>query len=569
MSVISKEQRSADISVMLYSSPRLINDVAPRPLLVDRVSQGRAAVSTSPFLTLPSELLASITEYLSSASLASLALVNYDCQQLARSHQFATTRLDYSDRSIQIINQLQAEVSERSQSDGVTKALPLGPYIRRLVIRTEPMFIKQRHGIDMDDEYQVLTDGQRERRQLAASYFYFDSYIASIQSLIAKGIGLPNLLYLDWLDRASLTPVFWDAVVNSTARYLKVRGAYTGRSFTTERANNQQSGFWPLQSLHLNISGIHCHELEDLSSFYASILHACGPTLESLTWHSFNSRDIRTDCISPIPRFPRLRQLQLIHVRFIDFTMLKELVHDGLSSLNIITYDSLTYSPFLASCGQISLLKTFFWQSEFLHETQFYQFLQSNPQIQKLNISGNVPLVYLEERILPLLTHEFHVLKSLSLQWEGNKIPEQSLAMISSLPTLEHLAMAALGRHFWLQNQWIIDHKALQRHLSNLQRLRKLMFRHDRYDTSTPHGGDRYHDIDDCIQIEEKRRHLLLGHATEYVKLLPNLDWIHLGGLSMIIKHELKHDTSTAQPLIVEDDDSFTVYNQLFGCKGI
>lgn len=115
VSTVSMHRRYTDISDLLNSSQYHCKDVPSLlPLLFDRVFEGRATTSPSHLLTLPSELIATILQHLSSASLASLALVNSECLQLARPYQFVTVKLDGSHFSIQIIQSLQAEASGRS-----------------------------------------------------------------------------------------------------------------------------------------------------------------------------------------------------------------------------------------------------------------------------------------------------------------------------------------------------------------------------------------------------------------------------------------------------------------------
>ena len=108
------------------------------PLYFDRVSEGRAPVSASKLLTLPLHVLALVVQTVPKASLAALALVNSDCRQLARSRQFTSILLDYSDQTLEIIGKLQEEAAERSNNGGLTRKPALGPCIRRLTVATHP-----------------------------------------------------------------------------------------------------------------------------------------------------------------------------------------------------------------------------------------------------------------------------------------------------------------------------------------------------------------------------------------------------------------------------------------------
>lgn len=110
--------------------------VPPLPLLFDRVSEGRKLVSSTSLLNFPLEVLALVIQKVPETSLASLALVNSDCRQLARSRQFASLHFDYSDRTLAIIDKLREEATERSNLGGLTGKPALGPCIRRLTVAT-------------------------------------------------------------------------------------------------------------------------------------------------------------------------------------------------------------------------------------------------------------------------------------------------------------------------------------------------------------------------------------------------------------------------------------------------
>src|SRR5437016_121963 len=83
--------------------------VPPPPLAFDRVMEGRAPTSDSALFKLPVEILGHILEFVDPSSLSSLALVNRDCRQLARSRQFAAVHLDYSPSSVALIHFLVSE----------------------------------------------------------------------------------------------------------------------------------------------------------------------------------------------------------------------------------------------------------------------------------------------------------------------------------------------------------------------------------------------------------------------------------------------------------------------------
>ena len=80
--------------------------IPPLPLAFDRVNEGRAPSSGSPLFKLPFEILDVIFQNIDSSTLPNLALVNRDCRQLARSRQFASVCLNYSNSTRDLIDLL-------------------------------------------------------------------------------------------------------------------------------------------------------------------------------------------------------------------------------------------------------------------------------------------------------------------------------------------------------------------------------------------------------------------------------------------------------------------------------
>jgi hypothetical protein len=104
------------------------------PLTPDRVMEGRPfAARDSRLFKLPLEILSTIVCFLDGdkQSLASLALVNSDCRQLARSCQFQTIVFDSSPSSTHLLGILIYEAAERPRSPNrLTERLSLGACIR-------------------------------------------------------------------------------------------------------------------------------------------------------------------------------------------------------------------------------------------------------------------------------------------------------------------------------------------------------------------------------------------------------------------------------------------------------
>ena len=79
----------------------------------DRVTNGISSSSDTRLLDLPVEIIGNISRYFSSTDLASLALVNSDCRELARSHQLEDLVLNYHKASSQVLGKLCTEVQRR------------------------------------------------------------------------------------------------------------------------------------------------------------------------------------------------------------------------------------------------------------------------------------------------------------------------------------------------------------------------------------------------------------------------------------------------------------------------
>lgn len=142
------------VSVLFPKLPGFRKDlgkgtVSPLPLSFDRVNEGRPPTSNARLFKLPLELLSKVL-YVPDDSLASLALVNTDCRQLARSRQFASVVLDYSDISLELARHLALEAVERVSNQGRTLFPSLGACIRHLTIRTCPGWVRERHGFQSE-----------------------------------------------------------------------------------------------------------------------------------------------------------------------------------------------------------------------------------------------------------------------------------------------------------------------------------------------------------------------------------------------------------------------------------
>lgn len=574
--------------------------VPPLPLSFDRVMEGRLPTSTALLFQLPSEILPLILRYLDPSALANLALVNSDCRQLARSRQFTSIQLDYSNACFGLIQLLLNEGKERmSLAANFLTSLPsLGACIRRITVATHPGWLSSRHDIENSEGFYALDEKVKAERLAIASQTYHVFYLTAIGFLLSNRSVLPHLELLDWEDRVSLPKVFYNHLARSNIKHLKLYRVPVDEEFEIDSPNALGIGGWPLRTLHLEVQwnifrGPQTPE-GSISPLCASILRKCAPTLEALTWTSLPTR--RPDPqsfgadISNIPRFPNLRKLILMHqgIDFADAATLNSLLDAPLSVLVAATERRGEYATIKEKCfqdrGRIHSLETFVWNFAHLQDEHSLDFLSANDQLSKLSLPLAVSATLLEEKLLPMLSLSFLSLRSLDLTWEETSIPDSSLKLISTLRSLEQIQLSAGFQYGWRHN-WFIDHESLRKHLSLLSRLQKISFRRDTY--KSPFGdsfSESYYSIqplsledmenamDDEFEhsdlgtlFELKHRGLMLEEANKYAAVLPRLEWIYFGQTPMAFENlEGALGIKQAVPLFHERDDCYTLLNRMF-----
>lgn len=109
------------------------------PLSFDRVNEGRFPRSNSLLFKLPFEVSGHILQHVVPTALPSLALVNRNFRQLARSRQFASVHLDTSDPCLELMELLRVEDRERKANSSISSPC-LGPCIRRVKVIEDCMW---------------------------------------------------------------------------------------------------------------------------------------------------------------------------------------------------------------------------------------------------------------------------------------------------------------------------------------------------------------------------------------------------------------------------------------------
>ena len=548
-------------------------EVPPLPLSFDRICGPRSPQSTASLFKLPTEILGLILQHVAPNSLFSLALVDRDCLQWARSRRFARIRLDYSNSSLYLLQLLLREVSDRHSPASSTTPLPkLGPCIRRITVATHPGWVTHRHGVSLDDEFQDLSKDEQTKRMVDASRAFYDEYIPDIQHVL-NPLVLPHLELLDWKDMIPLPQSFFEALATSPIKYLKLSRVALNQEFAIPTQLPSASCRWPLLTLHLElVRNYRVHEEISTSPLSASILCLCSATLEDL---SLSSRDFSgnysfTDStVSTLPRFPNLRRLSVGILSFKDSSMLEALVQDSLRYLEVgTTWDSI-YSKFFENRGTIPNLDTFVW-SGYDPEEPPYSFLQANPHVSKLALPNSCSSTMLDTKIIPLL-EKFRNLTSLSLVWQENSIEESALKGICTLKTLKQVCLSAGEQYGW-KHDWLIDHDCLRRYLRTLPFLERLAFSRDSYNFEDSRlGVDSYYsqadilETDDSDKWERRHRRRMVKKARKYASVMPQLEWIYLGQIPMSVEKGDQTGPKRVRVLCESRDDLWTFLRKMFG----
>jgi F-box domain len=198
--------------------------VPPLPLSFDRVMEGRPAATSAPLFGLPDEILSIIIQHVDHQSLKSLALVNSDCRQIARSVQFNSIRLDYGQQSWNLLYILAKEAIERlsDTESGMTLRPAIGACIRRITVATNPGYLALYHKVELTEEFTALDKAIQDERIRDATKGYFDLYLGALESAFSHPKTLPYLELFDWEDRCSPSPVFFNYLTHSNIQHLKL-----------------------------------------------------------------------------------------------------------------------------------------------------------------------------------------------------------------------------------------------------------------------------------------------------------------------------------------------------------
>ncbi|MCJ1434204.1 hypothetical protein MMC27_003571 [Xylographa pallens] len=556
----------------------------PLPLSFDRVNEGLPAVSDCPLFNIPIEILGLILQNVTEESLPRLSLVSKNCLQLTRSRQFATVHLQYSDTSRKLVTKLLAEGSERAWNGGRTVLPSIGACVQQLFVDSGRE--KENNIYDHRTVYShklTTLDEVDETYFVADDSGYYDDYIFAVQELVSNHKILPHLSLLSWTEMVLISPSVLRGLACSSIQHLRLSDVSVEENLTVELPIVLQSRNWPLRTLAVEFYRTGQGMMERIASqLFTNILHLCSATLESLTWKTgpplgFLEDRYRSDAdISDIPYFPRLRYLRYSSFNVRDPPYLRALVSDNLQALQLETNSSSFIAQFFRARGSIPSLNTLVWYTYYPEEVHLLDFLHENTHISKLDLPMPQQDIFLEMQLLPLLASSFTRLTSLSLCWGDTHVSPSALEVISTMHSLQQIHL-----YVWLDegsiHDWLDRHRSMQISLGKLTRLRKLAFGGCFCDYTTPSVSSasesaeedidpaewaedvdsvgRAEEIDpeeweedvdpakldedtnsteqDDDDSEDLHQLQILSMANEYVAILPELEWLYIGGLQM------------------------------------
>ncbi|KKA24248.1 hypothetical protein T310_1787 [Rasamsonia emersonii CBS 393.64] len=576
----------------------------PVPLSFDRINEGRPPSSNAPLFELPLEILWRILLYVPSDSLASLAFVNRDCRQLARSRQFVSVSLNYSTTSMRLLDHLLHEGGQRYANNGRTILPSIGACVRQLRVATEPDLVVRGHDLEPDD----YSDDERDSKWNDAHSAFYGAYLPTIQNVVS--CSLPNLRLLIWEDNVQVDECFFHDIMKSPIQYLKLRHIKVAEEYQVSLPPKLTGRAWPLQSLYLALSWTWLGESPVRSTLplCISLLRLCAASLESLVWVG-SLTEAETKCHVEgwdlsLPPFERLRDLQMPFLGpIISGTRVLEALipPEGqcyLRSLSV-DLDNPSFHGYLRKRGRITSLQRLVVETLGPANGAF-DFLKANDHVSTLSIlyyrtSSDI----LTNRLLPILSRSFTNLTSLRLTWKKPRIPAEALRYISTLKSLEQIYLSA-GNQDGYQPNWLVDHAAMRQTFSQLPNLRKFAFAYDTYDNGQPESDVEFYYEDmgipealaevindargrfirgelelidgpftELVEKAWERIHLrkMLSEADKYLQEMPDnhLGWMYFGQIPMGVKSV--DGQRKAYPLSPKRDNCATFLEKMFNWK--
>ncbi|KAL9068589.1 MAG: hypothetical protein Q9157_006462 [Trypethelium eluteriae] len=470
------------------------------PLSLDRVNDNRRSGSSCRLLQLPVELLGTIAAHIPWSTLFDFALTCRDNCALARSRLFAEVKLDYSPRSEQVLGAIGAEITERKYR-GFTILPSIGACVRSLTVATSASNAYARHHVHVSNAEPLGSEETLKRSEEGAA-FYYETYHTAIA--LALESGLANLTTLRWYDKVVAPHHVLGAICCSPVQYLNLYEIQVDEDVDLDEYLTHRGVIarFALRALNFTLSwAIDTESMQDTetSSTKDSLLSLCASTLERLSWSELIRGPGFRLPPSMVPCFTRLRELRLSYVTFDDpgyyMALIPRLSTDRIRILDVSPDQISATTQFFKTRGEISSLQAFIWRqppdsdaNEPLEKGDGgIQFLKANPHISKLQLDRATHPLFLNNGILPLVTNRLHHLKSLSLIWDCEDIPQCSLQMLSQITSLQKLHISA-GQQLGWYHSWLIKHRMVRKTLQPLQQLEILAFSRDSYNPGFTKG---------------------------------------------------------------------------------
>lgn len=454
-----------------------------KPLPFERLIAGIASKSQARLLQLPFDILDEIFKHVPSRSLPSFALASRDCCRLARGRQFTNVTLDYSPNSWSLAHSLLAEANLGHDPVSRPARLPsIGPAVRQITIRTAKEYIQQYHSISIWDIRSISRDKLKEIKER------YKRYIRTIQLVLANS--LPNIETIVWIDRLSFDDATSQALFQSRAQHLTLSEIEDDARINIHACTT----LWPLRTLNLGFDDSLGHQTE---AVWNAMIRPSAPHLEALTWTTGHGYRENLGFAVQGSTFPALRRLHLAGLGFIQDSLYESLFSPD-SRLRWLGVQQKYVGHYLSQRGTLSSLESLTWLIRPAEgDDDPLSFLKSNTHLKELYFRRPFATDTLDTNLLPLLGSRFNNLTSLSLVGEGEVFEESSLELVGKIRNLELLHLSAGDHPFYFQ--WIVDHEAIRRHLSNLTKLRTLLFSRDNRTTVSVSSSE---DDDDASSLD-------------------------------------------------------------------
>lgn len=526
----------------------------PPPLL-----QAYPTISQFPIFRLPQYCVDQILSNLSGPDFAALAFIDKDCRQLARTRQFRSIWIDFSSASLALLRKLVDEVCDRTMNHGLGPKWTLGACIRRITVACA--------GAVKDPTHKSSWVEALRRGHEAVECH--QSHMNALE--LAIKYALPNLDFLDWLDRVPMSPVFTAALLSSRLTRLELHCIVLSEDFDpfgdATALDSIDSHRLRLRRLVLSVGGF--SESTSCALFTKSILKLAAPTLEELVWDdSMNS--MRKSSFGPKHiMFGRLRKLHLIGIRPEDDVVLSSFFPASNEKVKVthlwLQGPETMLGPFFAKRGYIPSLTHLNW-IDFAYRPDVdscLSFIAANPQLQYFRCEDIMPKLS-DYRLIPMFSSNFNNLTSLALARDAVTVPPRSLRLIAKIATLRYLWLSA-GLECGEKLGWMVDHDCLRKELRPLTQIVWFILTRDAY----PNGNQDFTPPRHAKsqQWEDSHRKLMMTQAMEFARGHPKLEWVHFGQIPMAINRVAgeAEDVIQAVPLTKIRKDCWRLLEEMWG----